>query len=50
MRDAFQLPSVAHCSLEYYRWAFRSLPRPDGLRFARAMRPPVSAPVLALHG
>jgi pimeloyl-ACP methyl ester carboxylesterase len=50
MREAFQLPGVAHCSLEYYRWAFRSLPRPDGLRFARAMRPPVSAPVLSLHG
>ena len=50
MRQAFQLPGVAHCSLEYYRWAFRSIPRPDGLRFARAMRPPVSAPVLALHG
>ena len=50
MREAFQLPGVAHSSLEYYRWAFRSLPRPDGMRFARAMRPPVSAPVLALHG
>jgi pimeloyl-ACP methyl ester carboxylesterase len=50
MREAFQLPGVAHCSLEYYRWVFRSLPRPDGLRFARAMRPPLSAPVLALHG
>jgi pimeloyl-ACP methyl ester carboxylesterase len=50
MREAFQLPQVAHSSLEYYRWVFRSLPRPDGLRFARAMRPPVSAPVLALHG
>ena len=50
MREAFQLPGVAHCSLEYYRWVFRSLPRPDGLRFARAMRPPISAPVLSLHG
>jgi pimeloyl-ACP methyl ester carboxylesterase len=50
MREAFQLPGVAHSSLEYYRWAFRSIPRPDGLRFARAMRPPVSAPVLSLHG
>jgi pimeloyl-ACP methyl ester carboxylesterase len=50
MREAFQLPGVAHCSLEYYRWAFRSLPRPDGIRFARAVRPPVSAPVLSLHG
>ncbi len=50
LREAFQLPGVAHSSLEYYRWIFRSLPRPDGVRFARSMRPPVSAPVLALHG
>jgi pimeloyl-ACP methyl ester carboxylesterase len=50
LREAFQLPHVAHSALEYYRWVFRSLPRPDGIRFARAMRPPVSAPVLALHG
>ena len=35
MREAFQLPGVAHSSLEYYRWAFRSIPRPDGLRYAR---------------
>lgn len=50
LRAAYQVKNVAHCSLEYYRWAFRSLPRPDGLRYARAMRPEVTAPVLQLHG
>ena len=32
-----QLPHVAHCALEYYRWAVRSLFRPDGVRFARSL-------------
>ncbi|NHC44362.1 alpha/beta fold hydrolase [Motilibacter aurantiacus] len=49
-RAAAQVPGVAHCSLEYSRWAVRSLPRPDGVRFARAMREPVRVPVLHLHG
>ena len=49
-RAAAQVPGVAHCSMEYFRWAVRSLPRADGMRFARGMRTPVHVPVLHLHG
>jgi pimeloyl-ACP methyl ester carboxylesterase len=49
-RAAMQIDAVAHCALEYHRWAFRSLFRPDGQRFARRMRAPVRCPVLQLHG
>jgi pimeloyl-ACP methyl ester carboxylesterase len=49
-RQAIQIPAAAHCALEYYRWAVRSLPRPDGLRFARLLAEPVTAPTLQLHG
>ncbi|MFZ5851003.1 MAG: alpha/beta fold hydrolase [Actinomycetota bacterium] len=49
-REAVQIPGVAHCAAEYYRWAVRSVPRPDGLRYARRMRQPVRVPVLQLHG
>lgn len=49
-RAAIQLPGVAHCALEYHRWAVRSIPRPDGLRFASRMRAPVTVPVLHVHG
>jgi len=49
-RAAMQIPQVAHSALEFYRWVFRSVPRPDGLRFARHMRAPVHAPTLHLHG
>jgi pimeloyl-ACP methyl ester carboxylesterase len=49
-RAAMQIDAVAHCALEYHRWAFRSLFRPDGHRFARRMRAPVRCPVLQLHG
>ncbi|HSV67080.1 MAG TPA: alpha/beta hydrolase [Mycobacteriales bacterium] len=48
--DAMRIPATAHCALEYYRWAVRSLARPDGLRFARLMQQPVTAPTLQLHG
>jgi pimeloyl-ACP methyl ester carboxylesterase len=47
---AMQVPGVAHCSVEYFRWAIRSIPRPDGMRFAARMRTPIEAPVLQLHG
>lgn len=50
LRDAVRIPGVAHCSLEYYRWAFRSLFRGDGRRLARAVRTPSPAPVLQVHG
>jgi pimeloyl-ACP methyl ester carboxylesterase len=48
---ALRIPPVAHCSLEYYRWLVRSLPRADGRRYAKALaQHPVTAPVLHLHG
>ncbi|WP_067171055.1 alpha/beta fold hydrolase [Microtetraspora niveoalba] len=49
-RDAFRIPGVAHCALEYHRWFGRSQLRPDGLRYARQMRAEVEAPTLQLHG
>jgi pimeloyl-ACP methyl ester carboxylesterase len=49
-RRAARVNGVAHCSLEYYRWMLRSLPRRDGIRFARAMSSPITVPVLQLHG
>lgn len=50
LRSAMQIQGTAHCALEYYRWAFRSLFRGDGRRFAAAVRDPCRAPVLQLHG
>jgi pimeloyl-ACP methyl ester carboxylesterase len=49
-RAAMCIPSVAHSALEYHRWYLRSRLRPDGLRYARAMRAPIQAPTLHLHG
>lgn len=49
-REAAQVPGVAHSALESYRWAVRSLPRPDGLRYARRMASPVTVPTLQVHG
>jgi pimeloyl-ACP methyl ester carboxylesterase len=49
-RTAIAIPGVAHCALESWRWAVRSVPRPDGMRYHRSMRTPVSAGVLHLHG
>jgi pimeloyl-ACP methyl ester carboxylesterase len=49
-RRAMQIEAVPHSALEYYRWAGRSLLRPDGLRYARRMRSPIHKPVLQLHG
>ena len=49
-RDAFLIPGVAHSALEYYRWAVRSLPRPDGVRYARSLRRRIPAPTLQIHG
>jgi pimeloyl-ACP methyl ester carboxylesterase len=49
-REAFRIPTVAHCALEYHRWFLRSQVRPDGRRFAKAMRAEVEAPTLQLHG
>jgi pimeloyl-ACP methyl ester carboxylesterase len=49
-REAMNIPSAASCSLEYYRWAFRSRIRPSGWRFSRLLAEGVRAPVLQLHG
>lgn len=49
-RSAIQIPQAAYGAMEYYRWALRSLPRADGLRYIRAMAAPVTAPTLHLHG
>jgi pimeloyl-ACP methyl ester carboxylesterase len=48
--EAMRIHPVAHCSLEFFRWAVRSLPRPDGRAYARSMQTPISRPVLQLHG
>jgi len=49
-RTAMQIPTVSFCALEYYRWAIRSVVRPDGYRFAKRMQSPVAAPTLQMHG
>jgi pimeloyl-ACP methyl ester carboxylesterase len=49
-RDAMLLLGVAHCALEYFRWAVRSVPRSDGRRFRQALREPLATPTLQLHG
>lgn len=49
-RSAIQILGVAHCGLEYHRWAFRSQFRPDGRRFRAAMGGPVTVPVLQIRG
>jgi pimeloyl-ACP methyl ester carboxylesterase len=49
-RSAIQIPGVAHCSLEYQRWAFRSQFRPDGSRFLELMDKRLNVPTLAIHG
>ena len=47
---ALQRPGAAHCTLEAFRWLVRSVPRPDGRRFATTVAKPVTTPVLQLHG
>ncbi|GGS62336.1 hydrolase [Planobispora rosea] len=49
-REAFAIPNVSHCALEYHRWFTRSQLRPDGLRYARLMRTEIETPTLQLHG
>ncbi|MCT9932390.1 alpha/beta hydrolase [Planotetraspora sp. A-T 1434] len=49
-QEAFQIPAVAHCALEYHRWFARSQFRPDGVRYVRQMRTEIEAPTLQLHG
>jgi pimeloyl-ACP methyl ester carboxylesterase len=49
-RAASRIPQAAYSAMEYYRWAARSQLRPDGLRYARRMSAPITAPTLQLHG
>ncbi|MFR9804877.1 alpha/beta fold hydrolase [Pseudonocardia sp. RS010] len=49
-REAMQISTVAHCCLEYYRWALRSQFRAEGRRFAAAVARPAEVPVLQIHG
>jgi pimeloyl-ACP methyl ester carboxylesterase len=49
-RQAMQVGNTAYCAMEYFRWAVRSVPRPDGIRYASTMRAPIGVPVLQLHG
>lgn len=49
-REAFLLGKTAHCSLEFHRWALRSIPRPDGRKFSSDMNVEVGIPVLSIHG
>jgi pimeloyl-ACP methyl ester carboxylesterase len=49
-REAMQIPAVSHCSLEWYRWAVRSLTRPSGLRFQRLLDAGVGVPTAQVHG
>ncbi|WP_338051494.1 alpha/beta hydrolase [Pseudonocardia acidicola] len=49
-RQAIQIPAVAHCAMEYYRWALRSQLRAEGRRFAAAVARPTAMPVLQVHG
>jgi pimeloyl-ACP methyl ester carboxylesterase len=49
-QEAMRIPQAAFCALEYYRWALRSLSRPNGWAFARLLQAPVTVPTLQLHG
>jgi pimeloyl-ACP methyl ester carboxylesterase len=49
-RSAMLVPNTAHCSVEFHRWAIRSIPRRDGRRFQMAVATPVVKPVLQIHG
>ena len=49
-RQAMLIPGVAHCAMEYYRWAARSQLRSEGRRFGTALARKVTVPVLQLHG
>jgi pimeloyl-ACP methyl ester carboxylesterase len=49
-RTAFQIPQVAFCALESFRWGMRSLLRLRGHRFRPQLREPNVAPTPPLHG
>lgn len=49
-REAMQIPPAAHCALEWYRWAVRSLTRPSGIRFQKLLDRGVGVRTLQVHG
>jgi pimeloyl-ACP methyl ester carboxylesterase len=49
-RAAMLIPNTAHCSVEFHRWAVRSIPRRDGRRFQSIVGVPLAVPVLQVHG
>jgi pimeloyl-ACP methyl ester carboxylesterase len=49
-RAAMLVPNTAHCSVEFHRWAVRSIPRRDGRRFQATVAVPIAVPVLQVHG
>jgi pimeloyl-ACP methyl ester carboxylesterase len=50
LRQAIQIPSAAHCALEYQRWAVRSQLRDEGRRFMKSMKRHVDVPILHIRG
>lgn len=50
MRSAIAVPGVAHSTLEYQRWAFRSQFRSDGRRFRKAVDKTLDLPAVQLLG
>ncbi|MEI8084414.1 MAG: alpha/beta hydrolase [Actinomycetes bacterium] len=50
LRQAIQIPSAAHCALEYQRWAVRSQLRSEGRRFMKLMDRQLDVPMLHLRG
>ncbi|HEU0190225.1 MAG TPA: alpha/beta hydrolase [Mycobacterium sp.] len=51
LRQAIQIPSAAHCALEYQRWAIRSQLRAEGRRFMAALtQRSVGVPLLHVRG
>ena len=49
-RSAFMRWPTAHTAIEFHRWAGRSVPRPDGLRYMSRMKADINADVLHVHG
>jgi pimeloyl-ACP methyl ester carboxylesterase len=49
-RDALMLWPSPHCALEYQRSFFRNQFRGMGRDFRRALRQPISVPLLSIHG
>jgi pimeloyl-ACP methyl ester carboxylesterase len=48
--EAMRIHPVSFCAAEHFRWVVRSQFRGDGRRYRTSLRPPITAPVLHLHG